>query len=161
MEFFWAFQIAALKKNANPENVIMVVNMKNLYQYLNFKLNEVIYSRNFPEDIRTNILKSTDFQIENAESLHISTPDNESLHTYLLPPSDTAPQKNVIVLMFHGNAGNISHRLSIGKVLSESLNCHVFMLEYRGYGLLIGTLDENRLAIDAQTALNYIQERAE
>lgn len=135
--------------------------MKNPYQYLNFKLNEVIYPRNLPEGTRTQIPKPTDFQIENAESLYISTPDKESLHAYLLPPSGAAPQKDVIVLMFHGNAGNIGHRLPIGKALSESLGCHIFMLEYRGYGFSTGTPDENGLAVDAQTALNYIRERAE
>ena len=63
--------------------------------------------------------------------------------------------------MFHGNAGNVGHRLPIGKFLSENLGCNVFMLEYRGYGLSTGTPDERGLAIDAQTALDYIRTRSE
>jgi hypothetical protein len=63
--------------------------------------------------------------------------------------------------MFHGNAGNIGHRVPIAKVLVETLGCNVLMLEYRGYGLSSGVPDENGLNIDSQTALDYIRERPE
>lgn len=63
--------------------------------------------------------------------------------------------------MFHGNAGNIGHRIPIAKVLTKALKCNVFMLEYRGYGLSTGTPDEKGLNIDSQTALDYIRNRAE
>lgn len=61
--------------------------------------------------------------------------------------------------MFHGNAGNIGHRVPIAKVLEETLGCNVMLLEYRGYGLSSGTPDENGLKIDAQTGLDYVRER--
>jgi abhydrolase domain-containing protein 13 len=128
---------------------------------LYFKQNEIIYPRNLPAGARTQVPEPKDFHIENSESLQIPTPDNESLHAYLLRPPNVALRKNVTILMFHGNAGNVGHRLPIGKVLSESLGCNVFMLEYRGYGLSTGVPDENGLAIDAQTALDYIRARAE
>lgn len=128
---------------------------------LYFKQNELIYPRNLPAGARTGIPEPKDFQIEDAESLKIPTPDNESLHAYLLRPPNVAVRKDVTVLMFHGNAGNVGHRLPIGKVLSESLGCNVFMLEYRGYGLSTGTPDEAGLVIDAQTALDYIRNRTE
>lgn len=63
--------------------------------------------------------------------------------------------------MFHGNAGNIGHRVPIAKVLEENLGCNVFMLEYRGYGLSTGTPDENGINLDAQTALDYIRNQKE
>lgn len=63
--------------------------------------------------------------------------------------------------MFHGNAGNIGHRVPIAKVLEESLGCNVLMLEYRGYGHSSGDPHEEGLKIDAQTGLDYIRERAE
>lgn len=63
--------------------------------------------------------------------------------------------------MFHGNAGNVGHRLPIAKVLSDSLGCHVLMLEYRGYGLSTGTPDENGLNIDSQTALEFVRKHPE
>jgi abhydrolase domain-containing protein 13 len=63
--------------------------------------------------------------------------------------------------MFHGNAGNIGHRIPIAKMLVEVLDCNVLMLEYRGYGLSTGVPDEQGLKTDAQTGLNYIRQRAE
>jgi len=62
-------------------------------------------------------------------------------------------------MMFHGNAGNIGHRLPIAKVLSHDLSCNVLMLEYRGYGLSTGDPGEKGIAIDAQTGLDYIRNR--
>ena len=69
--------------------------------------------------------------------------------------------KNITMLMFHGNAGNVGHRLPIGKVLAESIGCHVFMVEYRGYGLSTGVPNEEGLNIDAQTALEYVRKHEE
>ena len=63
--------------------------------------------------------------------------------------------------MFHGNAGNIGHRVPIAKVLEENIGCNVFMLEYRGYGLSTGTPDEDGINIDAQTAIDYIRNQNE
>lgn len=63
--------------------------------------------------------------------------------------------------MFHGNAGNIGHRVPIAKVLDEQLGCTVLMLEYRGYGLSTGTPDEEGLRVDAQTGLDYLRQREE
>ena len=39
--------------------------------------------------------------------------------------------------MFHGNAGNIGHRLPIARMIINYTGCNVFMLEYRGYGLCL------------------------
>lgn len=63
--------------------------------------------------------------------------------------------------MFHGNAGNIGHRLPIARMLIAHAGCNVFMLEYRGYGISTGQPDESGLNIDAQTALDYLRDRAE
>ena len=60
--------------------------------------------------------------------------------------------------MFHGNAGNIGHRLPISKVLSN-MGCNIVMLQYRGYGLSTGDPNEKGLTIDAQTGLDYIRQR--
>lgn len=128
---------------------------------LYFKQNDLIYPRNIPPGSRTEVPQPSDYDLPNAESLNIDTPDNERLHAYLLRPSKPELQKNVTMLMFHGNAGNVGHRLPIGKVLAESLGCNVLMVEYRGYGLSTGTPDEEGINTDAQTTLDYIRRRAE
>ena len=63
--------------------------------------------------------------------------------------------------MFHGNAGNIGHRVPIAKIIEEHSGSSVFMLEYRGYGLSTGTPDEAGIMIDAQTALDYVRQHSD
>ncbi|KAL1871529.1 bem46 protein, variant [Paecilomyces lecythidis] len=128
---------------------------------LYFKQNELIYPRNVPVDARTNVPKPSQFGIQDYEDLQIPTPDGESLNAYFLRPSNKRLAKNITILMFHGNAGNIGHRVPIAQVLVEVLGCTVLMLEYRGYGLSTGVPDETGLNIDAQTGLDYIRQRAE
>ncbi|KAK5076109.1 bem46 protein, variant [Lithohypha guttulata] len=127
---------------------------------LYFKQNSLIYPSSILNS-RVDVPPPSQFNIRDAESLHIPTPDGETLHAYYLRPPNARVQKNVTILAFHGNAGNVGHRLPIGKVFSESLGCHVFMLEYRGYGKSTGTPDEAGLTVDAQTALDYIRTHSE
>jgi abhydrolase domain-containing protein 13 len=120
---------------------------------------DIIYPRNVPEDARTHVPKPPQFKIENYEELSLRTPDEISLHAYLVRPDNAQFDRKVTVLFFHGNAGNIGHRLPIAKILAEDLGCNVFFLEYRGYGLSSGEPNEKGLNIDAQTALDYIRGR--
>ena len=122
---------------------------------------EVVYPRNVPVDARTNVPSPRQFGITDFEDLQIPTPDGESLHALFLRPNKTRLRRDLTVMMFHGNAGNIGHRVPIAKVIQETLQCNVLMLEYRGYGLSTGTPDEVGLKIDAQTGLDYLRQRPE
>lgn len=95
------------------------------------------------------------------EDLRITTPDGETLSAFFIRPSNKAMVKNMTILMFHGNAGNIGHRVPIAKILEENTGCNIFMPEYRGYGLSSGIPNEQGLLIDAQTALDYIRQQEE
>lgn len=128
---------------------------------LYFKQNDIIYPASLPAGSRTNVPTPDQFHIREAESIKFPTPDGETLHAYLLRPPTPALKKDITLVMFHGNAGNVGHRLPIGKVLSESLGCHVFMVEYRGYGLSTGSPDESGLSIDGQTALDFVRNHEE
>ncbi|KAJ5457769.1 hypothetical protein N7475_009157 [Penicillium sp. IBT 31633x] len=128
---------------------------------LYFKQNELIYPRNIPADARTNVPSPRQFGVTDFEDLQIPTPDGESLHALFLRQRPSRSSRNVTVLMFHGNAGNIGHRVPIAKAMQDTLHCNVFMLEYRGYGMSTGTPDEAGLKIDAQTGLDYLRQRPE
>lgn len=80
---------------------------------------------------------------------------------YFIRSANKGLARNVTILMFHGNAGNIGHRIPIAKVLEENSGCNVFMAEYRGYGLSSGDPNEKGLMIDAQAALDYIRQDKE
>jgi abhydrolase domain-containing protein 13 len=90
----------------------------------------------------------------------IPTHDGEKLSAFYIRAPKARAQK-LTVLMFHGNAGNIGHRVPIARMLMQRMGCNVFMLEYRGYGLSTGSPDETGLMIDAQTAFDYLRQRAE
>ena len=92
------------------------------------------------------------------EELTVVTPDGEKLHGYLVRPTNKSITKPVTVLSFHGNAGNIGHRLPIAGIISTNMGCNVLMVEYRGYGKSTGNPDERGLNIDAQTSLDYLRQ---
>ncbi|KAH8731390.1 Alpha/Beta hydrolase protein [Phaeosphaeriaceae sp. PMI808] len=127
---------------------------------LYFKQNELIYPRNFPPDARTTVPRPSEFGISDFEELFIPTPDGESLSAFFIR-ANKQHARNVTILMFHGNAGNIGHRLPIAKMLQNELRCNILMLQYRGYGLSSGNPNEKGLTIDAQTGLDYIRQRQE
>lgn len=101
------------------------------------------------------------YQLSNWESVHIPTPDGETLHAYLIKPSNTSQRAPLTILAFHGNAGNIGHRLPIAGVLDKYIGVNVLMLEYRGFGKSTGSPDEKGLNIDATAGLEYIRGRSD
>jgi fermentation-respiration switch protein FrsA (DUF1100 family) len=70
------------------------------------------------------------------------------------PRLDSAP----VVLLCHGNAGNISHRLEWAVPLVRK-GWGLLMFDYRGYGHSTGSPDEQGLYSDAAAALEFLTER--
>ena len=70
-----------------------------------------------------------------------------TLHGWFIPASGS----RFTVLHFHGNAGNISHRLSLYRQWHEQ-GLSVFAFDYRGYGKSGGEPDEQGLYEDARAA---------
>ncbi|KAF8154778.1 Alpha/Beta hydrolase protein [Crassisporium funariophilum] len=128
--------------------------------------NYLIYPSAFPSGSRIEVDKPSNWGVA-YEDLELKTSDNIILKCYLIPQQlrhDTPPGTTVdefiasrpTVIMFHGNAGNLGHRLPLASVFWHKMRCNVLMLCYRGYGLSEGSPSEKGLRIDAQTALDYI-----
>jgi fermentation-respiration switch protein FrsA (DUF1100 family) len=77
----------------------------------------------------------------------------EKLHGWFVP----APHARGVVLFFHGNAGNISHRLDYLRMFSE-LGFSVFIFDYRGFGKSSGEPSEIGTYQDGEAAWNYLVE---
>ncbi|MFI4923088.1 MAG: alpha/beta hydrolase, partial [Burkholderiales bacterium] len=77
----------------------------------------------------------------------------EKLHGWFVP----APHARGVVLFFHGNAGNISHRLDYLRMFRE-LGLSVFIFDYRGFGKSSGEPSETGTYQDAEAAWNYLVE---
>ena len=79
--------------------------------------------------------------------------DGVNLHGWFVP----TPGARATLLWFHGNAGNLSHRLdNIQRLLP--LNLNIFIFDYRGYGKSEGEPDENGIYKDSQAAYNMVLE---
>ncbi len=87
------------------------------------------------------------------ESVKISTTDNETLHGWFVP----TPEAKATVLFFHGNAGNISHRMDYLPMFHR-LGYNLFIIDYRGYGQSSGSPSESGTYQDAQAAWRYLVE---
>jgi len=84
--------------------------------------------------------------------------DGVELHGWFVPGSS---RNSTTFLWFHGNAGNISHRLDNLKLLHNELGVSVFLFDYRGYGRSQGSPSEHGTYLDAEAALAYLGSRRE
>lgn len=89
------------------------------------------------------------------ESVDIRTGDGEILHAWWVPASARAPGGRGIVLFFHGNAGNISHRLDY-LLMFNQLGYATLIVDYRGYGRSSGTPSEQGTYRDALAAWQWL-----
>lgn len=88
------------------------------------------------------------------EDVTLTAGDGVRLHAWWVP----APAARRAVLLLHGNAGNISHRLDKLAVLA-GLDASVLLLDYRGYGRSEGAPDEAGLYRDAEAAYQWLRGR--
>jgi len=87
------------------------------------------------------------------EDVELLTEDKVRLHGWFIP-SDNA---RGTLLFFHGNAGNISHRLD-SIAIFKRMNLNVFIIDYRGYGQSEGRVSEAGTYLDAEAAWFYLVE---
>jgi uncharacterized protein len=85
------------------------------------------------------------------EALRIPTADGEELDAWFVP----AGGERGVLLFFHGNAGNISHRLDSLRIFNR-LGLSVLILDYRGYGQSTGRPTEPGTQEDARAAWQYL-----
>ena len=88
-----------------------------------------------------------------AKDISFQSEDGVNLHGWFVPTSGA----RATLLWFHGNAGNLSHRLdNIQRLLPLKLN--IFIFDYRGYGKSEGEPDEQGIYKDSQAAYNKVLE---
>ncbi len=89
------------------------------------------------------------------EEVELVAGDGVRLHGWFLP----AKGSRLTVLLFHGNAGNISHRLDRALLMQLRLKVDTFLLDYRGYGRSEGSPDEAGTYEDARAAYRWLAAR--
>jgi hypothetical protein len=89
------------------------------------------------------------------ENVTFTTEDGVRLNGWFIPSTEG----DLTLLWFHGNAGNISHRLDNIRLLHEKVKIHIFIWDYRGYGRSEGSVSEKGTYKDATAALKYLRSR--
>jgi uncharacterized protein len=85
------------------------------------------------------------------EDVYFQTSDGVKLNGWFVP----AGTPKGTILIFHGNAGNISHRLDTIAIF-HNLGYNVMIIDYRGYGLSEGSPGEQGTYRDAEAAWKYL-----
>ena len=88
------------------------------------------------------------------EDVFISTSDGVTLHGWFVPADS-----DLTLVWFHGNAGNVSHRVGNIALLHERVDVNIFIFDYRGYGHSESSPSERGLYLDAEAALEYLRLR--
>ncbi|KAA0716029.1 Protein ABHD13 [Triplophysa tibetana] len=95
------------------------------------------------------------------ENVYIRTKDGVRLNLILLRYTGENPASAPTILYFHGNAGNIGHRVPNALLMLVNLKANVVLVDYRGYGKSDGEPSEEGLYKDAEATLDYIMTRAD
>ncbi|XP_074656581.1 protein ABHD13-like [Tubulanus polymorphus] len=95
------------------------------------------------------------------ENINIQTRDNVRINMQFIPRPNGQRQHAVTMLLLHGNAGNIGHRLPNAYYLYNMLGFNILLVEYRGYGKSSGSPSEQGIYLDAQAALEYLMQRTD
>ncbi|MFQ5588603.1 MAG: alpha/beta hydrolase [Nitrospiria bacterium] len=91
------------------------------------------------------------------EDLDIVTEDGVHINGWFVPYKGSEQA----LLWFHGNAGNISHRVDLLQRLHHELKLNILIIDYRGYGKSGGKLSEAGIVKDARAAYDTLLARKE
>jgi len=128
--------------------VVLVAGYLGIVGFMYFGQDRLIY---FP-DIPERAVRSDPADIGLAfEDLTLTTGDGERIHAWYIP----ADPSRGAVIFFHGNAGNIGHRLDTVRILN-ALGVDCLMIDYRGYGRSTGRPEESGTYLDAQAAWEHM-----
>jgi len=86
------------------------------------------------------------------DPVDIRTADGETLSAWWVP----AEEPRGTMLFFHGNAGNISHRLDYLQLFNR-MRFNTLIVDYRGYGKSTGSPSEEGTYRDAEAAWDYLR----
>ena len=95
------------------------------------------------------------------EDVWLTADDGVKTHAWFIRGEDSEEptRRRIVMLITHGNGGNISVRLDqYREFVTRFRFIDIFALEYRGYGLSEGSPSEEGFAMDAIAARRWIDE---
>lgn len=88
------------------------------------------------------------------EDVYFTNETGARLHAWYVPG-----KSDITWLWFHGNGGNISHRVEEMALIHQVLGVNLLIFDYQGYGRSEGRPSEQGTYADARAALAYLQGR--
>uniref|UniRef100_A0A8C3MVK1 Protein ABHD13 n=1 Tax=Geospiza parvula TaxID=87175 RepID=A0A8C3MVK1_GEOPR len=95
------------------------------------------------------------------ENIFIKTKDGVLLNLILLRYTGDNAAYSPTIIYFHGNAGNIGHRLPNALLMLVNLKVNLILVDYRGYGKSEGEASEEGLYLDSEAVLDYVMTRSD
>ncbi len=92
------------------------------------------------------------------EEVHFRASDGVELNGWFFPADTNSPRGCLVVLLCHGNGGNISHRLEMTQALLAT-GVNVLPFDYRGYGRSQGHPSEEGTYRDGEAAYRWLQQK--
>jgi len=89
------------------------------------------------------------------EDVYFKSEDAVRLNGWFYPADVGSARASLVVLVCHGNGGNISHRLEMTQALLTT-GVNVFLFDYRGYGRSEGYPSEDGTYSDGQAASRWL-----
>ena len=95
------------------------------------------------------------------EDCYLTTSDGVKIHGWMCSPQrttrgDLTPlQSDMVMLFFHGNAGNITGRYEMIRQFVRT-PARALIIDYRGYGKSEGSPSERGVYLDARAAWDYL-----
>jgi fermentation-respiration switch protein FrsA (DUF1100 family) len=121
-----------------------------LVVYVFFTQSSMLY---FPELPSRKITTTPDSYALPYEDVELVTEDGLKLHGWFIP----VDKPRATLLFFHGNAGNISHRMESLEIFHK-LGLETLIFDYRGYGQSEGRPSEQGTYLDALAAWRFLTE---
>jgi uncharacterized protein len=91
----------------------------------------------------------------NFEDAWFQAADGTKLHGWFVPRE----KSRVAILFCHGNAGNVTHRADILKIMHDNLDASILIFDYRGYGRSEGKPNGTGILADARAARSWLAKR--
>ncbi|XP_054049519.1 protein ABHD13 isoform X4 [Rissa tridactyla] len=88
------------------------------------------------------------------ENIFIKTKDGVLLNLILLRYTGDNAAYSPTIIYFHGNAGNIGHRLPNALLMLVNLKVNLILVDYRGYGKSEGEASEEEKSLSAECLLS-------
>ncbi|HIE64651.1 MAG: alpha/beta hydrolase [Nitrospira sp.] len=91
------------------------------------------------------------------EDIYFQTKDGVRINGWFVPDTES----RITLLWFHGNAGNLSHRVDPLRLFHHELKINIFMVDFREYGRSEGLVSEEGTRQDALSSYDYLLTRSD